>query len=61
MLSFPARTDMSDVTPPPTAAAPGIAAAIARLAPDLALADEPSGFVGALEHDPDVREARGPE
>jgi hypothetical protein len=35
-----------------------LAAAIARLAAELALADEPSGFVVALEHDPDARDAR---
>jgi len=44
-----------DRTPP---AAADIAAAIARLAGELPLSEEPSGFVAALENDPDVREAR---
>jgi len=52
---------MGDLTPPPPLAAADIAATIARHAVDLALADEPSGFVGALERDPDDREAPGPE
>jgi hypothetical protein len=39
-------------------AAADLAAAIARLATELALAEEPSGFVAALEHDPDERDAR---
>ncbi len=48
---------MSEPDPKPTAAA-DLAAAIARLARELSLAEEPSGFVAALENDPDVREAR---
>jgi hypothetical protein len=39
-------------------AAAELAAAIARLASELTLAEEPSGFVSALESDPDVRDAR---
>jgi hypothetical protein len=39
-------------------AATDLAAAIARLARELALAEEPSGFVAALDNDPDVRDAR---
>ncbi len=35
-----------------------LAAAIARLAAELPLAEEPSGFVAALEGDPDARDAR---
>ena len=58
MLSFGTRTRMSDVTRRPDAAA--LAEAIARLAAELSLAEEPSGFVAALEHDPDARDARDP-
>ncbi len=36
-----------------------LAAAIERLAADLALAEEPSGFTVVLESDPDAREQRG--
>jgi hypothetical protein len=49
---------MGDTERTPTAAAE-LAATIARLEGDLALAEEPSGFVAALENDPDAREARG--
>jgi hypothetical protein len=42
------RTDVAD-----------LAAAMERLAVDLSLAEEPSGFTVVLEHDPDVREQRG--
>lgn len=48
---------MSDQDRPPAAAA-DLAAAIARLAAGLSLAEEPSGFVVALERDPDARDAR---
>jgi len=57
MLSFPSRRRMSDPDRTPPAAA-DLAAAIARLAGELPLTEEPSGFVAALENDPDVREAR---
>lgn len=40
------------------AVAAELAAAIARLAVELSLAEEPSGFVAALENDPDARDAR---
>ena len=53
MLSFRARTRMGDPSPQPPAVAVELAAAIARLAEDLALAEEPSGFIAALESDPD--------
>ena len=56
MLSFRARTRMSDTTRRPNAVA--LAEAIARLSAELSLAEEPSGFVTALEHDPDIRDAR---
>ena len=48
---------MGEPTRPPAAAAE-LAAAIARLAGALSLAEEPSGFVTALENDPDTRDAR---
>ncbi len=47
---------MSDTTRRPDAVA--LAEAIARLSAELSLAEEPSGFVTALEHDPDIRDAR---
>lgn len=52
---------MSEPPRPPGAATLEPAATIARLAADLALDEEPSGFVAALESDPDARAARGPE
>lgn len=51
---------MGEPSRPPAAAAE-LAAAIARLAAELSLAEEPSGFVGALENDPDTRDARQPQ
>lgn len=60
MLSFRAHTRMGEPTRPPAAAAE-LAAAIARLAGELSLAEEPSGFVAGLENDPDTRDARQPE
>jgi len=57
MLSFPPRTRMSEPDRR-SPAATDLAAAIARLARELALAEEPSGFVAALDNDPDVRDAR---
>ncbi|HKB24456.1 MAG TPA: hypothetical protein VKG64_05310 [Methylomirabilota bacterium] len=48
---------MSDTDRTPTADTDP-AAAIARLAAELLLTDEPSGFVAALDNDPDVRDAR---
>lgn len=57
MLSFLSRTRMSDPDRK-SPAATDLAAAIARLAPELSLADEPSGFVAALDNDPDVRDSR---
>lgn len=61
MLSFRTRTRMGDPSRQPPAVAVELAVAIARLAADLALADEPSGFLAALENDPDARDAREPE
>ncbi len=60
MLSFRTHTRMGEPTRPP-AAAVELAAAIARLAGELSLAEEPSGFVAALENDPDTRDARTPQ
>lgn len=57
MLSFQRR--MGEPIRPPAAAE--LAAAVARLAAELSLADEPSGFVAALENDPDIRDARQPQ
>lgn len=57
MLSFPTRGRMSATDPKPTAAT-ALAAAIARLAAELSLAEEPSRFTAALDNDPDVRDAR---
>ncbi|MEK7386207.1 MAG: hypothetical protein AABZ83_07170 [candidate division NC10 bacterium] len=51
---------MGEPTRPPAAAAE-LAAAIARLAGELSLAEEPSGFVAGLENDPDTRDARQPQ
>ena len=51
MLSFRARIRMDAPSRQPGAAAVELAAAITRLAADLALAEEPSGFVAALEND----------
>ena len=49
-MSQPGRQQRVDVA--------DLAAAIERLAADLALAEEPSGFTVVLENDPDVREQR---
>ncbi len=57
MLSFPTPRRMSDTDRTPTADTDP-AAAIARLAAELSLTDEPSGFVAALDNDPDVPDAR---
>lgn len=57
MLSFPTQRRMSAPDPRPQAAV-DLAAAIARLASELALAEEPSAFVTVLENDPDTRDAR---
>lgn len=48
---------MNDTDRTPTAATE-LAAAIARLAAEIGLAEEPSGFVAALDSDPDLRDAR---
>jgi hypothetical protein len=50
-MSEPGRRERVDVA--------DLAAAIERLAADLALAEEPSGFVVVLESDPNMREQRG--
>jgi hypothetical protein len=49
-MSEPGRQQWVDVA--------DLAAAIERLAGDLSLAEEPSGFSVVLENDPDVREQR---
>jgi len=59
MLSFRTHTRMGEPTRPPAAAE--LAAAIARLAGELSLAEEPSGFIAGLENDPDTRDARQPQ
>ena len=50
-MSEPPRQQRMDVA--------DLAAAIERLALDLSLAEEPSGFTVVLENDADVREHRG--
>ncbi len=52
---------MSEPDRRPPKAAADLAAAIARLAAELSLGEEPSGFVAALEKDPDTRDAREPQ
>jgi len=49
-MSEPGRRERVDVA--------DLAAAIERLAADIALAEEPSGFTVVLESDPDMREQR---
>lgn len=59
MLSFRPHTRMSEPPRQQRMDVADLAAAIERLALDLSLAEEPSGFTVVLENDPDVREHRG--
>ncbi len=59
MLSFRPHTRMSEPGRRERVDVADLAAAIERLAADLALAEEPSGFTVVLESDPDAREQRG--
>jgi len=58
MLSFRSHTRMSEPGRRERVDVADLAAAIERLAADLALAEEPSGFTVVLESDPDMREQR---
>jgi len=58
MLSFRPHTRMSEPPRQLRVDVADLAAAIERLAGDLSLAEEPSGFSVVLENDPDVREQR---
>src|SRR5438552_7118959 len=58
MLSFRPHTRMSEPGRRERVDVADLAAAIERLAADLALAEEPSGFTVVLESDPDMREQR---
>ena len=52
---------MSEPDPRLPKAAADLAAAIARLAAELSLGEEPSGFVAALDSDPHALDAPEPE
>ena len=58
MLSFRPHTSMSEPSRQQRVDVADLAAAIERLAADLALAEEPSGFTVVLESDRDMREQR---
>ena len=58
MLSFRPHTSMSEPSHQQRVDVADLAAVIERLAANLALAEEPSGFTVVLESDPDVREQR---
>jgi hypothetical protein len=58
MLSFRVRERMNEPDRQPSRDAAALAAAIRRAAADLALAEEPSGFVVALEEGPELRADR---